>query len=121
MITEKVVDNSNELSVSNLMPFKVGRVMATFEKIEMGASDQSSVHMDDNIQNASHCPASILPRLLDWHVRYNQRGSSEDILIEELMANLERIPQKFTYDQSCLYYLGYYSQRKMFRESQDLK
>lgn len=98
--------------------YRLGRLFAVLEKVQQDASPRIQATIRDRyFSSASATPAVVFPvllRLAQHHVAKAEYGRFCDQTIEQILAGMDRFPQRLSLEDQGLFMLGYYHQRNAF-------
>ena len=98
--------------------YRLGRLFAVLEKVQQAASPGIQATIRDRyFSSASATPAIVFPvllRLAQHHVAKAEYGRFSDQTIEQILAGMDRFPQRLSLEDQGLFMLGYYHQRNAF-------
>lgn len=116
-VTSKMDDTSTNV------PYRLGRLFATLEKLQEEALPGTNATIRDRFFGAaSATPVTVFPRLVRGaqpHLGKVRRAVYFEKLIQEIVSPLERFPSHLSLEEQGLFTLGYYHQRQDFFTKKD--
>jgi CRISPR-associated protein Csd1 len=110
-------------ATSNNVPYRLGRLFATLEKLQEEALPGANTTIRDRYFGAaSATPVTVFPRLVRGaqpHLGKVKRAVFFEKLIQEIVSPLQRFPSHLSLEEQGLFTLGYYHQRQDFFTKKD--
>jgi CRISPR-associated protein Csd1 len=110
-------------TASTNVPYRLGRLFATLEKLQEEALPGANTTIRDRFFGAaSATPVTVFPRLVRGaqpHVGKVKRSVYFEKLIQEILAPVTGFPSHLSLEEQGLFTLGYYHQRQDFFTKKD--
>ncbi len=105
------------------VPYRLGRLFATLEKLQEEALPGTNATIRDRFFGAaSATPITVFPRLIRGaqpHLAKVKRAVFFEKLIQEVLGPVTGFPSHLTLEEQGLFALGYYHQRQEFFVKKD--
>jgi CRISPR-associated protein Csd1 len=110
-------------ATSRNVPYRLGRLFATLEKLQEEALPGANTTIRDRFFGAaSATPVTVFPRLVRGaqpHLGKVKRSVFFEKLIQEIVAPVASFPSHLSLEEQGLFTLGYYHQRQDFFTKKD--
>lgn len=110
-------------TASTNVPYRLGRLFATLEKLQEEALPGTNATIRDRFFGAaSATPVTVFPRLVRGaqpHLGKVKRSVFFERLIQEILGPITRFPSHLSLEEQGLFTLGYYHQRQDFFTKKD--